>query len=182
MHAIERLVPVPPMSDAAFGVFSRIRYSGNPSRALFVAVRAGGIPPDDLPPIIADLWTRNDSPTADLSEEDWVEVFRAAGFFSYPPLVVRPVDSAPVPLQRPSRAVTLYRGSTTDRACRMSWACDPSVARVLGARHARYGSAALYKVTVVPSAILAYLERQAEGWTVVVDPAALTSVEFAGDL
>ena len=71
------------MSDAAFGVFSRIRYSGNPGWALFVAVRAGDIPLEDLPPIIADLWTRNDSPTADLGGEDWVEVFRIAGFFSY---------------------------------------------------------------------------------------------------
>jgi hypothetical protein len=84
------------MSHAAFGVF-RIRYSGNPAGALWVAVRVGEIPQDDLPPIIADLWTRHDWPTADLGAEDWVEVFRMTGFFSCPPLAVRRNDAAPVP-------------------------------------------------------------------------------------
>jgi hypothetical protein len=109
VNAIERLVPVPPMSDEAFRVFSRIRYCGNPARGLWAAVGADEIAPDDLPPIIADLWTYNDSPTADLHEEAWAEVFRAAGFFSYPPLV-RTGDGPPVPLERPGRAMTLYRG------------------------------------------------------------------------
>jgi len=81
VQAIERLVPVPPMSDAAFGVLSRIRYSGNAARGLWDAVRVGKIPPDDLPPIIAALWTRNDAPTTDLGDEDWVEMFRAAASF-----------------------------------------------------------------------------------------------------
>lgn len=181
MNAIERLVPVPPMSDEAFRVSSRIRYCGNPARGLWAAVGADEIAPDDLPPIIADLWTYNDSPTADLHEEAWVEVFRAAGFFSYPPLV-RTGDGPPVPLERPGRAMTLYRGSTADRMRRMSWACDSDVARMLGARHARFDAAALYKAAVMPDDILAYLERRGEGWTVVVDPAGLTGVFFAGEL
>ena len=61
------------MSDEAFRVSSRIRYCGNPARGLWAAVGADEIAPDDLPPIIADLWTYNDSPTADLHEEAWVE-------------------------------------------------------------------------------------------------------------
>jgi hypothetical protein len=40
------------------------------------------------------------------------------------------------------------------------------------ARHAHFNAAALYQATVAPDAILAYLERRDEGWTVVVDPAA----------
>ncbi len=33
-----------------------------------------------------------------------------------------------------------------------------------------------------PGAILAYLERRGEGWTVVVDPAGLSSIERLGDI
>jgi hypothetical protein len=50
---------------------------------------------------------------------DWVEIFRAAGFLSYPPLVVRQPDGTTVPLARPSSKVTLYWGSLADRMRRM---------------------------------------------------------------
>ena len=64
----------------------------------------------------------------------------------------------------------------------MSWASGPALAEELGARHAHFGAAALYQATVAPDAILAYLERRDEGWTVVVDPAGLTSIEKLKDI
>lgn len=177
MNSIERLVPVPPMSGAGFTVFSEIRTSGQPPLALRDAFQAGRIPVRDLPEITANTWTRDDSPTSDLGEADWLVIFRGAGFFTYPPLAVRQPDGTRVPLARPSSPVTLYRGSLADRIRRMSWTCERDLAEQLGRRHTPYGAAILYKATVVPGAILAYLERRGEGWTVVIDPAGLTSIE-----
>jgi len=170
------------MSAAGFAVFSEIRTSGQPPLALRDAVRAGRIPASDLPEIIANIWTWDDSPTSDLSEADWLEIFRAAGFFSYPPLVVRRPEGTPAPLERPTTAVTLYRGSLADRMRGMSWTCERDLAEQLGRRHTPYGAAVLCKATVAPGAILAYLERRGEGWTIVIDPAGLTGTERLADI
>jgi hypothetical protein len=99
-------------------------------------VQAGRIRAGDLPEMIANTWTWDDSPTSDLSEADWLEIFRAAGFFSYPPLVARQSDGRPVPIERPSAAVTLFRGSTADRMRRMSWTSEQALILVVNLRHA----------------------------------------------
>jgi hypothetical protein len=64
----------------------------------------------------------------------------------------------------------------------MSWASEPALAEELGARHGHFNAAALYQATVTPDAVLAYLERRDEGWTVVVDPAGLTNIEKLRDM
>ncbi len=170
------------MSADGYTVFSEVRTSGQPPLTLRDAVRAGRIPPSDLPEIIANIWTWDDSPTSQLGETDWLEIFRAAGFFSYPPLLVRRPDGTRVPLARPSSAVTLYRGSLADRMRRMSWTFERELAEQLGRRHTPFGAAILYKVTVAPATILAYLERRGEGWTVVVNPAGLKNIQRLGDI
>jgi hypothetical protein len=180
MNSAERLVPVPPMSAHGFAVFSEIRTSRQSSLALRDAVRTGKIQASDLPEIIANIWTWDDSPTSDLGEAAWLEIFRTAGFFSYPPLVVRQPDGTRVPLGRPRSTVTLYRGSLTDRMRRMSWTFERDTAEQLGRRHTPYGATVLYKARVAPGAILACLERRSEGWTVVIDPAGLASIERLG--
>lgn len=182
MSSVERVVPVPGMSPGAFTVFSGVLSAGVPAQALHEAVRIGKVRAGDLPEMIASVWTRDDSPTTGLSEVGWVEIFRAAGFFSYPPLAVRQPDGSQVPLGRPDAPATLYRGSSPERKRRMSWASEPSLAEELGARHAHFGAAVLYKAAVAPEAILAYLERRDEGWTVVVDPAGLTNIEKLKDI
>jgi hypothetical protein len=182
MNSTERLLPVPPMSADGFTAFSGIRTSRKPALALRDAVRTGRIPASDLPEIIANIWTWEDSPTSDLGEADWLETFHAAGFFSFPPLVVRQPDDTSIPLTRPSSTVTLYRGSLASRMRRMSWTWARDLAEHLGRRHTPYGAASLYKATVAPGAILAYLERRGEGWTVVVDPAGLSSIERLADI
>ena len=63
MNSLERMVPVPPMSAADLIVFSEIRNSGQPPLALCDTLRAGRIPVGDLPEIIANIWTWDDSPT-----------------------------------------------------------------------------------------------------------------------
>jgi hypothetical protein len=126
--SVERLVPVPRMSADGFAVFSEIRINGDPPLALRDAVRAGRIPASDLPEIIANIWTWDDSPTSQLGEADWLDIFLAAGFFSYPPLVVQQPDCTKIPLARPSSAVTLYRGSLADRMRGMSWTFERDLA------------------------------------------------------
>jgi hypothetical protein len=180
--SIERLVPVPGMSPAGFTVFSEISTNRNPTRALRDAFRSDRIPICDLPEIIANIWTWDDSPTSDICEEDWVEIFRRVGFFSWPPLVVQQPDGTCTQF-RPASVLMLYRGSTADRSRRMSWALDRAVAEELGRRHTRYGSTALYKTTVAHDMVLAYLERRDDwGWTIVIDPAGLSVIERLEDI
>jgi len=170
------------MSPGAFTVFSEVLNAGVPALALHEAVGAGKVRDSDLPEMIANVWTRDDSPTTGLSEAGWVEIFRAAGFFSYPPLAVRQPDGSQVPLGRPDAPATLYRGSSSERKRRVSWASEPTLAEELGTRHAHFDAAALYEATVAPDAILEYLERRDEGWTVVVDPAGLKNIEKLKDI
>jgi hypothetical protein len=46
----------------------------------------------------------------------------------------------------------------------------------LGARRTRDGRTWLYEATVRPDAVLAYLERHGEGWTVIINPAGLSQI------
>jgi hypothetical protein len=132
VSSFERLVPVPYVSQGGLAAFSEISASAQPALALRDAFRACKLPGLALPEIIANVWTWDDSPTSDLSEADWLEIFRAAGFFSYPPLVTCRPDGIQVTLQRPSSAVTLYRGSLPDRMRRMSWTYERDLAKQLG--------------------------------------------------
>jgi hypothetical protein len=155
---LERL-PVPDLSEAGIAVMHQLSVSGERPVVLLRAFQSGTIPSGDLPELIAFAWTRDDSPTSGVTEAAWIEIFESAGFFAYPP----------VSTGRPGSPLTLYRGSTADRVTRMSWTADRDTAVQLGTRHARYGRAWLYEATVRPDAVLAYLERRGEGWTVVIN-------------
>jgi hypothetical protein len=168
---LERL-PVPDLSEAGIAVMHQLSVSGERPVVLLRAFQSGTIPSGDLPELIAFAWTRDDSPTSGVTEAAWIEIFERAGFFTYPP----------VSTGRPASPLTLYRGSTADRVTRMSWTADPDTAVQLGTRHARYGRAWLYEATVRPDAVLAYLERRGEGWTVVINPAGLSQVKRREEL
>jgi hypothetical protein len=161
----ERL-PVRDLSEAGIAVMHQLSVSGERPAVPLRAFQAGMSPADDLPKLIAFAWTRDDSPASGASEAEWIEVFERAGFFTYPP----------VSTGRPASPLTVYRGSTAERMKRMSWAVDRDTAAELGARHTRHGRTWLYEATVPPHAVLAYLERRGEGWTVVVNPAGLSQV------
>jgi len=146
---------------------SQILPSRQRPRLLIDAFKAGRISLADAPELIHFAWTYDDSPTSDVGEPAWLELFEHAGFFTYPPVQV----------SRPASPVTLYRGTTTDRVRRMSWALERDVAANAGRRHTGYGTTSMYKATVQPETLLAYLHRPDEGWTVVVNPAGLTQIE-----
>lgn len=78
-------------------------------RVLRDAIRAGCVPVEDLPELIACAWLRDDSPTSDITESDWTEIFKTARFFSYP-----------LGRSRPASAITVYRAlpPTVSTACR----------------------------------------------------------------
>ena len=92
------------LSPAGIAVLSTMSPSSQRPRVLRDAVRAAQVPADDLPELIAFAWLRDDSPTADISEADWLEIFAASGFFSYP-----------TGRHRPTSPVNLYRGARADR-------------------------------------------------------------------
>ena len=167
----ERL-PAPRLSEAGITVMHQLSVSGERPDVLLRAFQSGAFQSGDLPELIAFAWTRDDSPTSDVSDAEWIEVFERAGFFTYPP-----VDTG-----RPPKPLTVYRGSTAERAARMSWAADRNMAVQLGTRHTRYGRTWLYEATVRPDAVLAYLERRDEGWTVVVNPAGLSQIRRREEL
>jgi hypothetical protein len=162
---LERLPRPEPFRGIA--VMHQLSVSGERPAVLLRAFQSETIPSVDLPELIAFAWTRDDSPASDVSEAAWIEVFERAGFFTYPPVSVG----------RPALPVTLYRGSTAERVTRMSWTADRNMASQLGARHARYGRAWLYEATVRPDAVLAYLERRGEGWTIVINPVGLSQLK-----
>lgn len=168
---LERL-PVPRLSEAGITVMHQLSVSGERPVVLLRALQSGVIPSADLPELIAFAWTRDDSPTTGVSEAEWIGLFERAGFFAYPPVSTGP----------PGSPVTVYRGSTAERVARMSWTADRNMAVELGARHTRYGRTWLYEATVRPDAVLAYLERRGEGWTVVINPAGLSQIERREEL
>lgn len=167
----ERL-PVPSLSEAGITVMHQLSVSGERPEMLLRAFQSGTVPTGDLPELIAFAWTRDDSPTSGVGDAAWIEVFDRAGFFTYPPVTAG----------RPVSPLTLYRGSTAERLARMSWTADRTTAIQLGARHTRYGRTWLYEATVRPDAVLAYLERRGEGWTVIINPAGLSRIERREEL
>jgi len=168
---LERL-PVPTLSEAGIAVMHQLSVSGERPAVLLRALQSGTVSSGDLPELITFAWTRDDSPTSGVGEAPWIELFERAGFFTYPP----------VSTGRPTAPVTLYRGSTAERSTRMSWTADRTMAVELGVRHTRYGRTWLYEATVRPDAVLAYLERRGEGWTVIINPAGLSRIERREEL
>jgi hypothetical protein len=158
-------------TPAGFAVWGDLLTSAEKPSLLHQAFQAGRIPAADLAKLIAFAWIRDDQPTQDTGDQPWLEMFAAAGYFS-----------DPQPRPRPSRPVTLYRGATAARMHGMSWAETPQVATELGIRHARHDAAALYETTAGPEAILAYLHKPGEGWTVVVDPTRLADIRHIEEI
>jgi hypothetical protein len=150
------------LSGDGMRVFGDMVLSAQRPRILLNAFRDGRVPADDLPELIAFAWLWSDEPTSDVSRRDWLEIFEVVRFFSYP-----------LYHSQPATTITVYRGTTEDRLRGMSWAEDPDVARILGRRHGWHGPASLYSATIEPAGVLAYLSRQGEGWTVVIDPTRL---------
>jgi hypothetical protein len=131
------------------------------------ALTAGRVAAGDLPELTWWPWAEVDSPTSAMSQDDWLTIFGTAGFFSWPSQI----------RNRRLRSLSIG-GATAERVRLTSWTCDQKMAVHLGARHARYGPAALYQATVAPGAVLGYLRRQDEGRTILIDPAGLEDIKI----
>lgn len=157
------------LSETGVQVMATIIRSASRPTVLNDAFRDGRLPVADLRELIAFVWLYDDSPTSKLPESDWLSMFGAVKFFSYPTVV-----------PRPNHSVTLFRACTENRARRMSWTGDRALALDFGKRHERYGVTHLYQAEVSPPDVLAYMCRNDEGWTVVVDPTSLNPVALDG--
>ncbi len=157
------------LSVTGMQVMATIRGSASGPTVLSDAFRDGHLRASDLRELIAEAWLWDDSPTSQVPESDWLSMFRAVNFFTYP-----------TPVPAPNQSVTLYRACTEDRARRMSWTGNKALALQFGNRHQRYGVAHLYQSRVSQAHVLAYLCRNDEGWTVVVDPTGLSPVALDG--
>jgi hypothetical protein len=157
------------LSSAGFALYAKM-FNSVPSHnpTLLYEAFTDGIDRDDLCRLLMDAWVYSDWPEDVLDSHGWLAMFRSAGFFSLPH------EFAP-----PTKELTLFRAATKERSRRMSWTDNENLAKELGKRHSNYGDVVLFQTIVKPELILAYLGRNDEGWTVVVDPTGLVIEEVA---
>jgi hypothetical protein len=110
-------------------------------------------------------WQNVKSPEHAIGREKWLALFDAAGFF------------APPGIDKPTKARTLYRGSTHERKLGMAWSLYPDTARDLGKWHGAYGAVAVVRCVASPDAVLAIFRTGTEGFEFIVDPSKITDVD-----
>lgn len=142
------------------------------ARHLLNAWQMGGVTVDDLKILITDIWLYLDPPVAPygpLAVAEWLELFRAAGFFMQGP-----------PISVNQEEWVLYRAAPENRARSMAWSTSPVMAERFVPRHGRFGSYRIWRAAVDHSAVLAVLFRPSDGtWgtevarEVVIDPAGI---------
>jgi hypothetical protein len=148
---------------------------GGPNR-LLAAWRSGQLLDTDLPTLIPDAWLSSDSPERVIGAEAWVELFDAAGFFVFPSTPAMLALQRMFPSDSPGE-MTLFRGSTVERARGMSWVPAPKVAEPFRLRaEATVGSeTAVFRARVASSGVLAIIFHALDtgGVEYVVNPAVL---------
>jgi hypothetical protein len=109
---------------------------------------------------VPHAWRWNNRPLADLPQQQWIQLFRFAGYTH---------DHAPA--ARPSgRAVRLWRGGAS--AKRLSWTSDRNLARGFAIRTPAsnvgvLGEPTLWVALVDPARLLAYFSNEKE---YIIDP------------
>jgi TniQ len=107
----------------------------------------------------------NDQPEQVIGTQDWVAMFRAAGFVSQPTSLIAPVDT-----------LTIYRGAPEQRSRGMAWSTDIITAERHRQRCEQFNETALlYTATVQPSAVLALFHSRREE-EVVLNPQSSSTI------
>jgi hypothetical protein len=144
------------------------RASGSPEgpQLLWDDWQAGKLTPADLREVIPLVWPYMDWPEAVIGADRWTPMFLAAGFIAVP-------DT----LTAPTTTLTLYRGTTEDRARSMAWSWDKVKAEQFRERYCKQGKDAhLYTTTVEPSTVLALFNLRGER-EAIVNPQLLADVK-----
>jgi hypothetical protein len=142
----------------------------NGPRFLYDAWAGGRIFDGDLRDLIPETWLYVDWPERIIGADNWIRLFRAAGFLSIP-----------YGLSCPDSAITVFRGATAERRAGISWTTDKHRADQFRQRHSWHAPTSIYQAVVTADAVLALLERRGEGPPeVVVDPQMLTAVQEVG--
>jgi hypothetical protein len=96
---------------------------------------------------VADAWSGPDSPERSLSRDQWLELFRHAGYTQEGSVAPRP----PSPVQ-------LYRGASLGRRGGMSWTSDIEVARLFARMpHVPPDERCVFRARVTPRRLLGYI-------------------------
>jgi hypothetical protein len=132
------------------------------------ALRTGTVGPEELGVLIPEVWTGTDHPVGDVGQDEWVAMFREAGFLS---VAYHSGGAA----SQPTGPTTIYRGATIrSGGLGMSWTRNRGSAGEFARRWGQFhGPSVVYQATVPPDAILALFEMRAFESEVVVDPAIL---------
>lgn len=149
------------MSEPAIRLQGEVIGHPDGPRVLFDAWKARVVSDRDLRGLIPDAWIRsgNDQPEQVIGTQDWVSMFRTAGFVSQPTSLIAPVDT-----------LTIYRGAPEQRSRGMAWSTDIITAEQHRQRCEKFNETALlYTATVQPPAVLALFHSRGEE-EVVLDP------------
>lgn len=161
------------MTAAGHSVHARIDQQTDGPEKLYSAWSTGEVTERaDLVCLLEEAWIRavGDRPEQLLPPRQWVQLFRAAGFFKIPSSL--PDLAAPL---------VVYRGATEQRKRGMGWSVDIDMAREHQQRdndlnlHGR-----LYKATLVPGGALAYVNSFLQEQEVIVDPTYLRAIQQIG--
>lgn len=149
---------------------------GNPNAIVRLRTEweAGHLARADLRDLLPQIWTREstDSPEAAIGTAACVELFRNAGFVAIPNN-----------LQKPTSAVTIYRGAPESHRIGMAWTQSETIARQFrdGKRQRLRVETLVFRATAHPEAVLALFDDRRE-CEVVVDPALITGISHVPDL
>jgi hypothetical protein len=145
------------------------------ARHLVAGWRAGDLRNTDLIELIPDIWVRLNPPAGPygpLTDDEWLELFSATGFFVGPPRL-------PFEVADP---VQLFRAAPVERSRGMSWCTHRRMAEGFVPKGDRSGGYKIWTAQVPKSGILAAVCRpddvpfdlpQGEYREIIVDPAAL---------
>jgi hypothetical protein len=154
------------MSANAMQLLGRASGSPDGPQLLWDAFQAGQLTESDPREVIPLIWAYMDWPEAAIGAPRWTTLFRAAGFFT-----------VPTTLAAPTQPITLYRGTTENRARSMAWSWGKTKAEQFRDRYRKQRKDAhLYTTTVDPDGVLALFNFRGER-EAIVDPQFLTAVD-----
>jgi hypothetical protein len=135
--------------------------------------RAGHLTRADLRDLLPQIWTREstDSPEAAIETAECVQLFRSAGFVAIPNNI-----------ERPTRALTIYRGAPESHRIGMAWTQSEAIARQFrdGKRQRLRVEAFVFQATAHPEAVLGLFDDRRER-EVVVDPTLIADISRVAD-
>lgn len=116
---------------------------------------------------LEDAWTGAEFPERIVERELWVTMFGWSGYI---------VDS--MPRERPTEALTLYRGAKPDAKSGMAWTGNLKQAQWFADRPMQYGEGKVYTAIVEPERLFAHFPESRGEDEYVIDTDGLDIAEY----